>query len=182
MEQLKNKDFQILVQGAIFWNKYREKELGENTRPDFNDLELSGGNWRYNEIRGAEMTNCDFINTQIKELTFRESDFTESDFTNCDLHKVDFSSCNFSSIQLKNAKFRSVLWYHGILENLNFKEADYFGESYFFQCNLRKVDFSGINLKATIFENCELENVNFSNTGVTEENFVNSNKTSCTFQ
>ena len=146
-----------LKEGFMFWNKHRTTLDEQEGIIDFSNLRIDGSNWRYNELKNAELHHCNFQNTEFRDIDFIDIDFSGSDFTNARFINVRFTKCRFSLISFKNVVFKDTSWFHASLDAIDFSELNAFDNIRFFKCFLNKDILKGMDPQTAIFEDCDFK-------------------------
>lgn len=143
-----------LKEGYLFWNKYRNSLENQTDQIDLSNVQVAGKHWRYNEMKSAELHNCNFKNTHFRDIDFIDIDFSKSDFSNARFSNVHFTKCHFSSNSFKNVYFKDTSWYYASMKELAFPGLKNFENIRFYKCSFDSAVFKGIDMPEDIFEGC----------------------------
>jgi len=126
-------------------------------------------------LSDSEFYKCDF-----KNCNFTKSDLSDTDFIEC-----TFTDCNFTLGILKNSGFKNIQFNNSKLIGIDFSVCNnflftvHFYECHldystfhskkmrntdFINCTLKQVDFTEVDLTASVFKNCDLSNATFNHT------------------
>jgi uncharacterized protein YjbI with pentapeptide repeats len=123
--------------------------------------------------------------TEFYKCNFHKCNFTKSDFSDIDFIDCNFTDCNFTLTILKNSGLKDLQFNKCKIMGIdfsicnNFLFSPHFNECHldnstfhskkmkktnFFNCSLKEVDFSEVDLTLSIFQNCDLSNSTFNQT------------------
>jgi uncharacterized protein YjbI with pentapeptide repeats len=97
--------------------------------------------WGFQDVRSANLTNCDFSNMSIKLLDFSDSELSGANFANTTLIGCDFTKANLTGANFQNAKIYKCFFNSAILNGSNFNKAD-IQNVFFIDAQIEQVDFS----------------------------------------
>jgi uncharacterized protein YjbI with pentapeptide repeats len=128
-------------------------------------------------IEKAEYENCTF-----KDCNFSSSDLSHISFTEC-----TFDTCNLSTAKINLSSFKTVDFINCKLLGLHFEQCNDFlfavsftnctlnlssfykrnmKKTTFTNCIIHEVDFTEVDLSASVFSECDLSNSIFENTNL----------------
>ncbi|MEM8721809.1 MAG: pentapeptide repeat-containing protein [Cyanobacteria bacterium P01_G01_bin.39] len=141
----------------------------------------------YISLRGADLTNIDFKNEELRNINFRGSFLYGSDFSNADLRKSDFNYAlfdkrvKFNRANLKGAKFddavvifdknkKTSLGFSDFLELIN-KQRRHLLKKYknttYENLNFSEIDLSGVDFTKSAFVNSIFRKTNLEESNLT---------------
>jgi uncharacterized protein YjbI with pentapeptide repeats len=126
-----------------------------STKPKTNSglsWNMSSGNWVNADFSGlnnlkdkfstSNMKNCQFIDSDLSNLTLKSNNIVRCDFSNSDLRNSKIQTSD-----LQNNQFVACLLIDTEFSSSEIKN-----------CNFSKANFSGIEFKTSEFKNCIIEN------------------------
>ncbi len=153
---------QILEQGAVAWNRWREEnpgitpDLGE---ADLNGTRLAGLNLRraslsWTRFSRANLARADLSGATLNGLDFSEANLCGANLDGATLAWVRFAGTNGSAASLRQARFNRVFF-----DKADFSRADLSGAN-LSEENLDGVNLSGANLGGALLKGASLRGVN----------------------
>jgi uncharacterized protein YjbI with pentapeptide repeats len=165
------KQLDILKQGAMVWNKWREKN--PNVAIDLSDADLEGADLRIADLSGATLFRADLYGAHLFGVDLRIADLRGADLSGADLSgaalfRADLSGANLRAAGLRDAGLeganlraaglRDAKLSHAGLEGANLSGADLSGAN-LHDANLSDADLSGAILLYTILGAVDLRTV-----------------------
>ena len=120
----------------------------------------------YNQIvYEKDAVNC----TEFEGCTFNHCDFSACTFVSVIFIDCIFKNCNFNGAKINYVAFRTVLFQHCQIQEVNFAMCDkLIFDISFEDCILDFSKFYTLKIKGTSFTNCSLIAVDFMNADLTE--------------
>src|SRR2546421_2778348 len=185
---------EILKQGALVWNQWREEHA--DIRPDLSEADLTGvhlsGAWLYQtNFYGANLSDTYIMSTNLFESDFRYALLCRADLNHSLLDRANLSHANLreASIYLAHcdsAIFHSADLRKAILLETNFRRADFnqadlnqanLSEASFIDANLSGADLSDVDLTGAVLSGTNLSGANLSGAYLYRTILVNTNLT-----
>src|SRR3989440_9945911 len=185
---------EILKQGALVWNQWREEHA--DIRPDLSEADLTGvhlsGAWLYQtNFYGANLSDTYIMSTNLFESDFRYALLCRADLNHSLLDRANLSHANLreASIYLAHcdsAIFQSADLRKAILLETNFRRADFnqadlnqanLSEASFIDANLSGADLSDVDLTGAVLSGTNLSGANLSGAYLYRTILVNTNLT-----
>lgn len=141
------------------------------------------------DLRGAELPNVDFSNSQLRYANFSEANLHNADFRNAELRKADFSRADLSNANFNSAYLSGAKLFNANLSNATFTDT-YLGGSdlkdtdlnnaYLYGANLSYAKLNGANLHganlfAANFSDADLSNANLHDANLIGAQLVRTN-------
>ena len=133
--------------------------LTDEVTQDFEKVKFST-----KDLCGKEFYNCSFSNCLFSDIDMTDSKFYNTVFTNC----------NFSNSRYSATQFRDISFLECKLIGAGFSEKNLAFSANFTACDLRYVEFSGLNLKKKYFHRCNLDSARFVQCDLKESKFTES--------
>ena len=134
--------------------------------------------------------SIDYSEKAVTDSEFYKCDFIKCDFTKCDLSDIDFIDCNFKECNftlciMKNSGFKDIKFNNCKIIGIDFSVCNNFlftvsfndchldystfhskkmRKTEFINCTLKQVDFTKVDLTASVFSYCDLSNAIFNQT------------------
>lgn len=133
-----DKQLEILRQGVIAWNNWRE--ANPTLSPDLSNTDFRGVNFCNINLHNCCLVYTNFSHAQLKSADFSNSNLEGSSFSYADLTGVNISGCN-----LKNSNFNSAA-----LIAVNASNTD------FYNCNFHNASLTCSKFDSSILEKVSL--------------------------
>jgi len=114
---------------------------------------------------GANLSDSDFSNQDLRNVSFFASDLRNSDFSNSDLTNANFELSDLTGSNFEGAKIDQIKLKRAKLLDVNFSGVK-------FNSDLNYVDFRGSNLSNTDLTEHDLKNTILSNTNMKGANLT----------
>ena len=186
MSEANEELYNILMQGADAWNRWRKDNPKESIVLDGLDL------------RGMDLSDCDlseasFVGTNIayadlKNSVLIASDLTDANLCYCNLSNAkliaaNLKQANLSHANLLHANLLTAICYRTDLSNVDLRDHDLRGQD-LREANLSGADVRGQNLEGLDMQGAQLigtkmERVNLRDTNLTEANLSDVDLSNC---
>jgi uncharacterized protein YjbI with pentapeptide repeats len=197
---------ELLKQGAIAWNAWREENT-DNT-PDLSRADLTSEEFHPLSLYGADLSDADLEGANLSGLELVEAHFghanlsranlsltechtaklyeailtganlTEASFVRANFYKADLSGAYLAQTDFHNADFNEA-----VLSGANLTEADLrdtdFTEAVLRGADLTKANLSGADLRGANLRGVDLRGADLSNTNLVGADLTNADLTGC---
>lgn len=123
-------------------------------------LDYSQTNMPNSDLKGVQVRDGKFNNSNLKGSDFSNSDLIGISFKNTDLRDVTFDGANLTNAKIKHCSLKGASFQHSVLTQTEFFFADLSGVSFENQ-TLLGTSFDYTGLKGVSFKNAVLKNVSF---------------------
>jgi uncharacterized protein YjbI with pentapeptide repeats len=152
-----SKNLDQLYSGFAIWNDYRMHEDFPPGKIDLTHLEIEGSLWRFNELKNADLSHCDFEGTNFKDIDFLGVDFTNSAFTRSIFSNVRFTKCVFSNTSFEEIVLDETSWYHSEFRQVDLSKIKSFKNISFYKCSFPKDVLEIAKRSPELFEDCSFD-------------------------
>ena len=166
----------LRTNSALQFNIEMDKILHE--QKSFENIDYSEKAVTDSEFYQCNFTKCNFTNSDLSDIDFIDCTFTDCNFTLCLMKNSGFKDIKFNSCKIIGIDF-SVC--NNFLFTVSFNEChlDYstfhskkMKKTEFINCTLKQVDFTKVDLTASVFKNCDLSNAIFNQTMLEKVDFM----------
>jgi hypothetical protein len=145
---------QILMQGVVAWNKWREQN--EGIRPHLNEADLRNADLRNADLRGGDLGKADLSGADLRWADLYKATLYRATLSWATLYRATLREANFGEADLSNAFLREADLREADLANADFEAADLRGT------NLEAADLRETNLWMVYFAGADLTGANLS--------------------
>jgi uncharacterized protein YjbI with pentapeptide repeats len=134
-------------------------------------LDLSGESFE-GEAAGLEVEQCRLTRVGLGGVRLEKATFLDCALHHCDLANLSADGCGLRRVELVECRTTGMVYLDGVLRDVWLRDcrmdmttwrATTFTKVAFVDCDLRRADFVGADLRGTLFKRCDLSAAQFSN-------------------
>lgn len=129
---------EILKQGYMIWNEWREKN------PDI-EIDLSGAELSGADLRGSNLAKANFRGAKLSKVDFRGANLSEGDFREVDLFRANLDYTNLVGTNLSKANLNVAEVVRSDLTKANLSQAHLYSTN-FYESTLNYADLRNCDL------------------------------------
>ena len=165
---MNKKHVEILQQGVVAWNSWREEHPSEEPN-------LAGAH-----LRGANLAKANLAGARLAQANLNEADLTEANLHKADLNTAQLTSAKLMRANLNEANLRKAALYLADLTKANLVEAT-LAEACFRAANLAGANLTKANLRKADLMHADLSEAQLPKANITGANLSWANLTNAQF-